>query len=152
MGANGSRESDLAADDAKNVNRKVKKPKPEPIEPKQINNTTDLKAADLIALKASTPKAAEAIDARNKQNEFGMYSQANSKQSTLPVVSAVDLKQFAKDMLVAHNDYRKSHNAPRMSLDNFLCTFAQNWADVSRTFFRLLIYRLASVLETVSKQ
>lgn len=65
------------------------------------------------------------------QRQFGMYSQPNAKTSMVPVVSALNLKQFAKDMLTAHNDYRKAHRAPRMSLDEPLCTYAQNWADVS---------------------
>lgn len=77
------------------------------------------------------------VQSKPVAGEFGMYSQPHAKTSVLPVVSALDLKQFAKDALVAHNDYRKSHNAPRMSLDAAMCTFAQNWADVSETHFLL---------------
>lgn len=77
------------------------------------------------------------VQYKTSAKEFGMYSQPNAKTSLLPVVSALNLKQFAKEMLTAHNDYRKSHGAPRMSLDESLCTYAQNWADVRLICFRI---------------
>lgn len=68
---------------------------------------------------------------KHDTNQFSGLNQSHVKTSLMPVVSALNLKQFAKDMLTAHNDYRKAHGAPRMSLDESLCNYAQTWADVS---------------------
>lgn len=46
------------------------------------------------------------------------------------VVAPLNLHQFNKEMVAAHNDYRTAHNAPRIRFNEKLRRFAQEWADV----------------------
>lgn len=48
------------------------------------------------------------------------------------VVPPLDLIEFNKDCLRAHNDYRRAHSAPSLKLDEKLRRYAQEWADVIR--------------------
>ncbi|KAM4661966.1 uncharacterized protein O3C94_010616 [Discoglossus pictus] len=41
----------------------------------------------------------------------------------------VDIDQFEKDFLTAHNLYRKQHGSPPLQLSRELCKSAQKWAD-----------------------
>lgn len=38
---------------------------------------------------------------------------------------------FQKECLKSHNDYRTAHNVEHLKLSKTLCSYSQEWADVS---------------------
>lgn len=43
--------------------------------------------------------------------------------------------EFQKQALEAHNNYRQKHKVPPLALNEDLCNYAQEWANVSVSHF-----------------
>ncbi|CAG9768166.1 unnamed protein product [Ceutorhynchus assimilis] len=41
----------------------------------------------------------------------------------------IDVDEFCEEALKVHNEYRRKHGVPEMSLNEDMCKFAQNWAE-----------------------
>ena len=57
-----------------------------------------------------------------------MGSRKTAKKDSNPTTST-DIKQFIKDALEAHNNYRSFHRTNKLKLNNELCNIAQQWAE-----------------------
>lgn len=58
-------------------------------------------------------------------------SPIHSLESVKSALSERGVTQFQIDCCNAHNDYRCIHGSPPIKLDNEICNFAQEWANVS---------------------
>ncbi|ODM91003.1 Golgi-associated plant pathogenesis-related protein 1 [Orchesella cincta] len=68
------------------------------------------------------------IDPKTGKPTGKAYNPSEAKKSA-PRVKVTTDKDFLKQALSAHNDYRKKHHVPKLELSDDLCQVAQAWAD-----------------------